>query len=38
MIRQYRQGDVLLCAVDEIPLTAMPAPMMALGLSWHSAN
>ena len=26
MIRQYRQGDVLLCAVDEIPLTAMPAP------------
>jgi hypothetical protein len=24
MTRQYRQGDVLLCAVDEIPLTATP--------------
>jgi hypothetical protein len=22
MIRQFRQGDVLLCAVDEIPVTA----------------
>ena len=22
MMRQYRQGDVLLCAVDEIPLRA----------------
>jgi hypothetical protein len=24
MTRQYRQGDVLLCAVDEIPVTATP--------------
>lgn len=24
MARQFRQGDVLLCAVDEIPVTAMP--------------
>ena|SRR5437660_2515050 len=24
MTRQYRQGDVLLCAVDEIPSTATP--------------
>jgi hypothetical protein len=26
MTRQYRQGDVLLCAIDEIPLRAMPEP------------
>ena len=25
MIRQYRQGDVLLCGVEEIPLTPMPS-------------
>jgi hypothetical protein len=24
MMRQFRQGDVLLCAVDDIPVTAMP--------------
>jgi hypothetical protein len=26
MTRQYRQGDVLLCAVDEIPSAAIPVP------------
>ena len=26
MARQFRQGDVLLCAVDEIPVTATRAP------------
>src|SRR4051812_38951511 len=26
MPRQYRQGDVLLCEVDQIPLTATPVP------------
>jgi hypothetical protein len=26
MTRQYRQGDVLLCAVDAIPLGAKPVP------------
>jgi hypothetical protein len=26
MRRQYRQGDVLLCAVDRIPLGAKPVP------------
>jgi hypothetical protein len=26
MTRQYRQGDVLLCAVDEIPPAATPVP------------
>jgi hypothetical protein len=26
MTRQYRQGDVLLYAIDEIPLRAMPEP------------
>ena len=26
MSRQYRQGDVLLCAVDEIPPAAIPVP------------
>jgi hypothetical protein len=26
MIRQYRQGDVLLCAVDGIPPAAKPVP------------
>ena len=25
-MRQYRQGDVLLCAVDEIPPAAIPVP------------
>src|SRR5438105_671155 len=26
MTRQYRQGDVLLCPVDEIPPAAIPVP------------
>jgi hypothetical protein len=26
MTRQYRQGDVLLCGVDEIPPAAIPVP------------
>jgi hypothetical protein len=26
MRRQYRQGDVLLCGLEEIPLTATPIP------------
>ena len=26
MTRQYRQGDVLLCAVDRIPPSALPVP------------
>ena len=26
MTRQYRQGDVLLCAIDAIPPTAIPVP------------
>jgi hypothetical protein len=26
MIRQYRQGDVLLCAIDRIPEAARPIP------------
>jgi hypothetical protein len=26
MTRQFRQGDVLLCAINEIPLTATPIP------------
>ena len=30
MTMQYRQGDVLLCAVDGIPPAAKPVPMAAI--------